>query len=105
MARFEYCEGCCEKRRALPIPDSKWSPCNACIEGREQYRLQLQCDRAFRSHLARQIAGYPCAIPSHGRHHPPDYKYFQPPTKGKDLNQYGSFIQGALKKMQDTALP
>src|SRR5450756_145056 len=110
MARLDFCEHCCDERVQALWNNTNWfQPCNDCIEGREQYRARLHMDRAYRSHLARQIAGYPCHITSQCPHHPPGYHFFHIPYDDDHLggaedcakaNGYYALVKEAFDKLR-----
>jgi hypothetical protein len=80
MPAFKFCELCMENAPELENGNSlsPFKPCKGCIQRREEYVDRIRRDKAYRSHLARQMEGYPCDITSQCPHHSPDYQYFEP---------------------------
>jgi hypothetical protein len=98
---FQYCATCRRQRRKSKAYDSDaWDPCNECFERRQKYIDQLHRDRAYRSHLARQIAGYPCDTKSKCPHHPDDYQYFKYPRISFVENGYAELVKTAFAKLR-----
>ncbi|PMD63789.1 uncharacterized protein K444DRAFT_609604 [Hyaloscypha bicolor E] len=102
MERFQFCEKCIEK---LETAAGYVIPCQECVDTRTRYRDHIQKDRAYRSHLARQSAGYPCDISSHCPHHKPGDQFFQPPTVTRkyspnELDSYRGLVQKAFHQFR-----
>jgi hypothetical protein len=98
---FQYCATCRRQRRKSKAydPDVR-DPCNECFDRRQKYSDQLHRDRAYRSHLARQIAGYPCDTRSGCPYHPPDYQYFKYQRISFVENGYAELIKTAFAKLR-----
>jgi hypothetical protein len=98
---FQYCATCRRQRRKSKAYDSDaWDPCNERFNRRQKYSGQLHRDRAYRSHLARRIAGYPCDTRSGCPHHPDDYHYFKYPRISFIENGYAELIKTAFAKLR-----
>jgi hypothetical protein len=98
---FQYCVTCRRQRRKSKAYDPDvWDPCNECFDRRQKYSDQLHRDRAYRSHLARQIAGYPCDTRSGCPHHPNDYPFFKYPRISFIENGYAELIKTAFAKLR-----
>lgn len=98
---FQYCATCRRQRRREKAHDSNvWAPCNECFSRRQKYSDQLHSDRAYRSHLARQIAGYPCDTTNDSPHHPDDYPYFKYPRISFVENGYAKLIKDSFRQAE-----
>ncbi|KAI5468049.1 hypothetical protein BGZ63DRAFT_399573 [Mariannaea sp. PMI_226] len=102
MVEFEFCQECIDQW------DGHWDKktsfvmkaCHACFKGQENFIGLLRRDLAYRAHIARQMAGYPCDATSQCPHHPPTYQFFQPAQEGKELYRYEDLLRGALLKFR-----
>ena len=73
MAVFEFCQNC------ISLGDRSYSwvkICGRCFQGRNEYIRQIQRDMAYRTHIARKMAGYPCDASSRCPLHPPTYQFY-----------------------------
>jgi hypothetical protein len=96
MAMFEFCQECIALGE-LPYTDIV-KICSRCFRGREEYIRQIKRDKAYRSHIARQMAGYPCDASSGCPHHPPTYQFHTPPAE--HFYEYRELIEKALAKFE-----
>ena len=66
----------------------------------QEYIRVHRRDLAYRSHIARQMAGYACDLTSGCPHHPENYQYFNPPMNNTKLYEYEASIQNAMVKFR-----
>jgi hypothetical protein len=98
---FQYCATCRRQRKKdKAFRSNVWLQCIQCFDRRQKYSDQLHRDRAYPSHLARQIAGYPCDARSDCPHHLPDYSYFKYPRISFILNGYVELVKTAFAKLR-----
>jgi hypothetical protein len=96
MAMFEFCQECIALGELAY--DDIVKMCSRCFRGRREYIRQIKRDKAYRSHIARQMAGYPCDASSGCPHHPPTYQFYTPPAER--FYEYGELIKKALAEFE-----
>ena len=98
---FQSCTTCRRQRRREKAHGApEWGLCVECFSRRQKYSDHLHRDRAYRSYLARHIAGYPCDRRSDCPHHAPDYQYFKYPRISFVENRYTELIKTAFVNLR-----
>lgn len=97
MVHFEFCQECTTLDQDQ-MPYDLVKICDRCFHGRKEYLRQIQRDKAYRSHIARQMAGYPCDASSGCPYHSPTYQFYTP--SDEHFYQYMQLIKNALDKFE-----